>query len=194
MVTLTLSPPTDAELVSRVATGDRAAAEELYNRYSRPVFSMAYAILRDRAAAEDVTQDVFTSLWLRGGSFDPLRGLFRHWFLHLAHNRIVDELRRRRRAADHDAAKEPDDPALGLEAPGDPANEAVDRVLMGSVKKALRAIPADQRIALDLAYFHGATQQEIAQQTGVPLGTVKTRLRLGLMKLRHALEEPAPLS
>lgn len=152
---------------------------------------MAYAILRDHAAAEDITQDVFTSLWSRGGTFDATRGVFRHWFLHLAHNRIVDELRRRKRVNAHDEGKEPDDPSLGVEAPGDPADEAVDRVLMGSVRRALRSLPADQRTVLELAYFHGATQVEIAQKTGAPLGTVKTRLRLGLMKLRHALAEPA---
>jgi len=184
-------PLSDAELVVRVAANDTPAMEELYNRYSQPVFSMAYSILRDYAAAEDVTQEVFTSLWTRARLFDPGRGVFKHWFLHMAHNRVIDEVRKRKRIASRDAAKAPDDPVLALEAPGDPAEAAVNSVLFGAVKEALLTLPAEQRAALVMAYMEGATQQEIAGRTGVPLGTVKTRLRLGLMKLRQAMGQPA---
>ncbi|MEE8518111.1 MAG: sigma-70 family RNA polymerase sigma factor [Dehalococcoidia bacterium] len=184
-----LPPTSDAELVSLVARGDEGALEELYSRYGHTVFSMSYSILRDYATAEDVTQEVFVSLWTRAGRFDPARGIFRHWFLHLAHNRVIDELRRRRRTAQHDADKAPED--LSLEAPGNTADAAITAVLFGDVREALKQIPDEQKTALLMAYLEGATQQEIAQRTQVPLGTVKTRLRLGLIKLRHIMSQPA---
>jgi RNA polymerase sigma-70 factor (ECF subfamily) len=184
-------PPSDAELMMRVAANDMAAMEELYNRYSQPIFSMAYSILRDYASAEDVTQEIFTALWTRARRFDPERGVFKHWFLHMAHNRVIDEVRKRKRITSRDAAKTPDDPALALEAPGDPAEAAVNNVLFGAVKEALMSLPPEQRIAVVMAYLQGATQQEIAERTGVPLGTVKTRLRLGLIKLRQVMNQQA---
>ena len=125
-------PPTDADLTARVSDGDAEALEELYSRYSKPVFGMSYSILRDYATAEDVTQEVFVALWTRADRFDPARGEFRHWFLHLAHNRIVDELRRRRRTALRSADKEPEDASLGLVSPGDTADQAVTAVLFDS--------------------------------------------------------------
>ena len=185
-----LSEPTDADLVALVVGDDDASLEELHRRYQQPVFSMCYGILRSYELAEDVTQEVFLALWRRAASFDPSRGVFRHWFLHLAHNRIIDELRRRRRTSMHAADQEPDDPALGLVAPGNTADEAITAVLFGDVKEALMTLPEEQRSALVMAYLQGNTQQEIADKTQVPLGTVKTRLRLGLIKLRAALGQP----
>ena len=184
-------PPTDADLTARVSDGDAEALEELYSRYSKPVFGMSYSILRDYATAEDVTQEVFVALWTRADRFDPARGEFRHWFLPLAHNRIVDELRRRRRTALRSADKEPEDVTLGLVSPGDTADQAVTAVLFGSAAEALKLLPPEQREAVVLAYLQGATQREIALRTDVPLGTVKTRLRLGLIRLRRILAEPA---
>jgi RNA polymerase sigma-70 factor, ECF subfamily len=182
---------TDTELTFRVAEGDSLALEELYNRYSQPVLSMAYGILRDHAIAEDVTQEVFVSLWTRAEKFDPERGIFRHWFLHLAHNRVIDELRRRRRNAQRLADKTPEEAALGLPAPGNTADQAVTAVLFTSAMEALRSLPDEQRATLVMAYLEGQTQQEISRRTGVPLGTVKTRLRLGLIKLRQIMAQPA---
>ena len=184
-----LSPSAEVELVARVASGDAAAMDEVYNAYSRPVFSMAYGILRDYATAEDITQEVFKNLWQRANTYDPTRGPFKHWFLHLAHNRVIDELRRRRREAQRDARKSLDEITQGLEAPDDPAEEAVQAVLFGKVEKALQKLPPEQRKAVVMAYLQGATQREIADHTGVPLGTVKTRLRLGMIKLRQLLAE-----
>ena len=182
---------TDADLVSRVVEGDADALEELYSRYSQPVFGMSYSILRDHAMAEDVTQEVFVSLWTRAQRFDPKRGVFRHWFLHLAHNRIVDELRRRRRTAQRSADKTPEDVSLALVSPGDTADQAVTAVMFGAAAEALKLLPPEQREAVVLAYLHGATQREIALRTDVPLGTVKTRLRLGLIRLRRIMAAPA---
>ena len=185
------SPPTDAELIILVAGGDAGALEELYSRYSQAVFSMSYSILRDYSTAEDVTQEVFVSLWTRAGRFDPARGVFRHWFLHLAHNRVIDELRRRRRTAKHSADKAPEDAELGLVSVGNTADQAITAVLFGTAAQALKTLPDEQRTAVVMAYLEGATQQEIATRTQVPLGTVKTRLRLGLIKLRQQMSEPA---
>ncbi len=181
----------DAVLASRVAAGDADSLEELYNRYGVQVFSMAYGILRDYALAEDLAQEVFVALWTRAGRFDESKGVFRHWFLHLAHNRVIDEVRRRRRVALMDADRAPEDATLGLVSSGDTADEAVTAVLVGEAREALRSLPDEQRVAIVMAYLEGATQQEIAQRTGAPLGTVKTRLRLGLGKLRQVMNAPA---
>ena len=187
-----LPDQSDAELAREAARGSADALEELYNRYNRLVFSMAYGILKDYALAEDLTQEAFAALWTRAGRFDESRGVFRHWFLHLAHNRVLDELRRRRRIALVSADADPDDPALGLAAPEDTADEAMTNVLFQEASAVLRTLPDEQRAAVAMAYIEGATQQEIAQRTGAPLGTVKTRLRLGLEKLRQAMDpEPA---
>ena len=190
-VSLSLAAQPDAVLASRVAGGDADSLEELYNRYGVQVFSMAYGILRDYALAEDLAQEVFMALWTRAGRFDAAKGVFRHWFLHLAHNRVIDELRRKRRVAMMDADKAPEDATLGLVSNGDTANEAITAVLVGEAREAMRALPEEQRVVIVMAYLEGATQQEIAQRTGAPLGTVKTRLRLGLDKLRQAMNEPA---
>ncbi|MCY4583656.1 MAG: sigma-70 family RNA polymerase sigma factor [Chloroflexi bacterium] len=190
-VSLSLAAQPDAVLASWVATGDADSLEELYNRYGVQVFSMAYGILRDYALAEDLAQEVFMALWTRAGRFDAAKGIFRHWFLHLAHNRVIDEVRRRRRAALMDADRAPEDATLGLVSDGDTANEAITSVLVGEAREALRALPEEQRVVIVMAYLEGATQQEIAQRTGAPLGTVKTRLRLGLGKLRQVMNTPA---
>ena len=102
-VPLSLTAESDTVLAYRVTTGDADSLEELYNRYGVQVFSMAYGILRDYALAEDLSQEVFMALWTRAGRFDESKGVFRHWFLHLAHNRVIDEVRRRRRVALMDA-------------------------------------------------------------------------------------------
>ena len=190
-VSLTLTAQPDAVLASRVATGDADSLEELYNRYGVQVFSMAYGILKDYALAEDLAQEVFVALWTRAGRFDAAKGVFRHWFLHLAHNRVIDEVRRRRRVALMDANRAPEDATLGLVSSGDTADEAITAVLAGEAREALRSLPEEQRMVIVMAYLEGATQQEIAQRTGTPLGTVKTRLRLGLEKLRQAMQAPA---
>ena len=190
-VSLSLTIESDSVLASRVAAGDAGSLEELYNRYGVQVFSMAYGILRDYALAEDLAQEVFMALWTRAGRFDAAKGVFRHWFLHLAHNRVIDEVRRRRRVALMDADKAPEDATLGLVSSGDTADEAITAVLVGEAREALRALPEEQRVVIVMAYLEGATQQEIAQRTGTPLGTVKTRLRLGLSKLRQTMNAPA---
>lgn len=186
-----LPPIADEDLAVRVALGDTQALTDLYDRYSQQVFAMATAMLRDRILAEDLSQEVFVSLWTRARSYQSIRGPFRHWFLHLAHNRIVDELRRQRRQNLHTADRVPEDAVLGLESDVDTADEAITSILSGEALKALLQLPKEQRLVLTMAYMEGATQREIATRTGVPLGTVKTRIRLGMVKLRNLLTQPS---
>ena len=177
----------DEDLAIRVAYGDTNALTQLYDRYSQQIFAMAAAMLRDRTLAEDLSQEVFVALWTRARTFQPGRGPFKHWFLHLAHNRIVDQLRRQRRQNAHSTDRTPEDVILGLESSEDTADAAVNAILSVEAAKALVRLPQEQRAVLTMAYMDGATQQEIAKRTGVPLGTVKTRIRLGMIKLRHLL-------
>jgi RNA polymerase sigma-70 factor (ECF subfamily) len=180
----------DAALVAALAREEVTALEQLYDRYSALVFSVALRVLHDHALAEDVTQEVFLRVWRQPSSFDPQRGRFISWISSVARNRALDEQRRltrRRRAEDQD-----EDPVLRLPAEGrgdDPAHEAVladDRV---RVRAALAQLPDAQRTVIELAYFGGLTQTEIAERTGDPLGTIKTRVRLGMRKLREALTD-----
>ena len=180
----------DAALVAALAADEVGALEQLYDRYSALVFSVALRVLHDHALAEDVTQEVFLRIWRQPASFDPARGRFISWLSSVARNRALDEQRRisrRRRAEDQD-----EDPVLRLPAEGrgdDPAHEAVLAHERQRVREAMRDLPEAQRTVLELAYFGGLTQTEIAERTGDPLGTIKTRVRLGMRKLREALTD-----
>lgn len=180
----------DAALVAALAEDEVGALEQLYDRYSALVFSVALRVLHDHALAEDVTQEVFLRIWRQPASFDPARGRFISWLSSVARNRALDEQRRlsrRRRAEDQD-----EDPVLRLPAEGrgdDPAHEAVLADDRRRVHEAMRDLPDAQRTVIELAYFGGLTQTEIAERTGDPLGTIKTRVRLGMRKLREALTD-----
>lgn len=180
----------DAVLVAALATDEVEALEQLYDRYSALVFSVALRVLHDHALAEDVTQEVFLRIWRQPASFDPARGRFISWISSVARNRALDEQRRmtrRRRAEDQD-----EDPVLRLPAEGpgnDPAHEAVLADERQRVREAMLDLPDAQRTVLEMAYFSGLTQTEIAERTGDPLGTIKTRVRLGMRKLREALAD-----
>jgi RNA polymerase sigma-70 factor (ECF subfamily) len=180
----------DAVLVAALAQDEVGALEQLYDRYSALVFSVALRVLHDHALAEDVTQEVFLRIWRQPASFDPERGRFISWISSVARNRALDEQRRmtrRRRAEDPDEG-----PMLRLPAEGrgdDPATEAVHADERRRVQEAMLELPEAQRIVIELAYFGGLTQTEIAERTGDPLGTIKTRVRLGMRKLREALTD-----
>ena len=173
----------DAELIQRVAGGDREAFAELYDRFAAILFGIVLRILRSRAEAEEVLQDTFLQIWQRSRSFDERRGRVMPWLTLLARSRALDRLRNRnlqdRLTAEAAAQPEPQ------------SADAVDDVTAGEegllVRRALTAISEDQRTALTLAYFEGLTQSEIAARLAKPLGTVKTHTRLGLMKLRELL-------
>ena len=169
----------DLALVTAIRSGDQGAMAALYDRYSSIVYSVALRVLQDTGAAEDVLQDIFMQLWRRPEAFDASRGNMSAWLAVIARHRAIDSLRRRRPENDIE------DVVVSVEP--DMASEA-DRVrAMGKVRDALGAMAPPQRSALEMAYFEGLTHTEIAEKTGEPLGTIKTRIRTGLLSLRKAL-------
>ena len=176
----------DRALVARVIEGDAMALEELYGRYGRPCYALARRILTDSSFAEDVVQEVFLALWRDADKFDPTRGAFASWLLSMTHHKAVDRVRReetlRKRRTTVDALE-----ATPSDLPG--VDEQVWSGVRGArVREALATLPPAQRQALELAYFGGHTQREIAGLTDTPLGTVKTRMLSGMRKMRDSLE------
>jgi RNA polymerase sigma-70 factor, ECF subfamily len=175
------SDVSDGELISRVGSGDRNAFEVLYRRYSRPVFGLALRRLGDRGRAEDAVQETFASVWRAAGSYRPERGPGAPWLYAVARNAIVDNGRARR---------EP--PVEGVEEKaGDetPADRAEAGWVAWRVHRALAELPENERVVIELAYWRGRSQSEIAELLGIPLGTVKTRTRTGLARLADQLED-----
>lgn len=181
--------PTDVELMAGLAAGDIASLEALYDRYSGLVFSVSLRILLDRQLAEDVTQEVFLRLWRRPWAFQPDRGRFLSWLMSVTRNRAIDEQRRLSRRDQRE--RQGDDPAPELpdERVADPAVEVELAERRQAVREAMTQLPDRQREVLELAYFSGLSQTEIAARTGDALGTVKTRVRLGMQKLRTLLSD-----
>lgn len=177
----------DEQLIAEVARGDRRAFEALYDRYSSAVFGLALRMLGNREQAEEAVQEIFWRIWQRAQSFDPNRS-FAPWLFGIAHNYSIDELRRRR-VRPQPVYEDDEHPILSA-IPDD--TDVGATALLGEQRRivldALQELPNEQRQALELAYFGGLTQQEIADRLGNPLGTVKTRMRLGLQKLRTILQ------
>lgn len=181
----------DEALMNAIVERDELAFVVLYDRYADLVYSASLRVLADTQLAEDATQDVFVRLWRRPEAFIAGRGRFISWLMSVVRNRAVDELRARgrRRRRESTTGTEGDDDLLAS-VPGrddDPLATAAAHEEQLLVRRALTGLPADQRTALELAYFGGMTQQEIAAALHEPLGTVKTRIRLGMQKLRRAL-------
>ena len=177
----------DEQLIMRVAGGDRRAFETLYDRYAATVFGVTMKMLGDRELAEDAVQEIFWRVWKRAASFDRSRA-FAPWLFGIAHNYTIDELRRRR-VRPQQVFEDEEHPVLSdIPDETDVGEAAVLTDQRRIVLEALDQLPEEQRQALLLAYFGGLTQQEIAQKLGNPLGTVKTRMRLGLQKLRTLLQ------
>lgn len=175
---------TDRAWMDRLAGGDLGALDLLYEQYGAMAFSIAYRITGDRSAAEDVVQDAFLGAWRNAGRYAGARGSVRTWLLSIVHHRAIDAIRRRRPTVEL-----PDPEAVlpdTLTLP-DAWGDVELRLDREAVQVALTRISEVQREAIELAYFGGLTQTEIAERTGVPLGTVKGRLRLGLQGLRAAL-------
>ena len=179
----------DEELVLQLRNGESRAMAVLYDRYARLVFSLAVRILNDRGGAEEVVQEVFVKVWRRARDYDATRGKFSAWLSGIAHHHAIDELRRRRvRPAatmndDDDEAANTPDGGLGL------LELAVQSIEHRRIVDALKAIPPEQCRPIELAYFEGYTQREIATKLDQPLGTIKTRMRLGMQKLKTLLQE-----
>ena len=180
----------DRRLVARVQAGDHAALATLYDRHGATVYSIALSILRDPGRAEDVTQDVFVTLWTQPERYNPEIGRFAPWFYRVARNRSIDIIRQRRREV------MPDEPAvfeLMLGAADDsPSDTVVERSQAERVRAALRELPEEQRALIALAYFGGLTQSQMSSQLDIPLGTIKTRVRTGLRRLREILGDNGP--
>jgi RNA polymerase sigma-70 factor, ECF subfamily len=178
----------DEELMPLVGRKDPEAFEVLYDRHGGVAFSLAYRIVGDRAAAEEVVQEAFISVWRSGARFDAARGSVRSWLLSVVRNRAIDFLRSR-------AGKAPkldfnDDAALEQRpAPERTEEEALRRETAGEVRGALGKLPGEQSKVIELAYFGGFSHSEIASILGLPMGTVKGRMRLGLEKIRGELAE-----
>jgi len=187
---LDLITAADAELIGRAAGGDARALEVLYDRYSGVVFSFALRIVTERQLAEEILQEAFFRAWQQGGSFSSGRGSFITWLLSITHNLAIDEIRRRRRRPQKADSEEPEqilDSVADMGAGADVEGEVWLGALRDTIGRALAELPPAQREALEMAYFRGMTQREIAEALGEPLGTIKTRMRLGLQKLREAL-------
>jgi RNA polymerase sigma-70 factor (ECF subfamily) len=171
---------TDVSLVMAIRAGDEGAMATLYDRYSSIVYAVSLRVLADTGAAEDVLQEVFMQLWRNPGVFDSSRGNLGAWLAVIARNRAIDTLRKRR--------PETDIADVVVSVEPDMAGEAERSRAMAKVRGTLSGMPAAQRSALEMAYFEGLTHTEIAAKTGEPLGTIKTRIRAGLMALRKAFE------
>jgi len=171
----------DAMLVERLRASDEGAMAQLYDRYSGIVYSVALRVLNDTGAAEDVLQEVFLQLWRNPNVFDAGRGSLGAWLSVIARNRAIDALRKRKPMTDFDNV------VLAVEC--NLESEAGRKVSIEKARAALTKVPADQRKALELAFFQGLTHTEIAAKTGEPLGTIKTRIRAALTALRKAMTE-----
>ncbi|HSI29824.1 MAG TPA: sigma-70 family RNA polymerase sigma factor [Miltoncostaeaceae bacterium] len=177
----------DEDLLTLVERGDADAFEVIYERHSRVAFSLAFRLLGDRPSAEDLVQDAFLAVWRGAGSYSSTRGSVRNWLLSILHNRGVDRLRtlaamtRRQEALEQVELRRPDEP--------DAAALGIGQALAGTVREELSTLPGEQFEVLKLAYYGGFTHQEIAEMLELPLGTVKSRMRLGLDRLRRGLGE-----
>jgi RNA polymerase sigma-70 factor (ECF subfamily) len=169
----------DLALVTAIRSGDQSAMAALYDRFSSIVYAVALRVLQETGAAEDVLQDIFMQLWRNPGAFVASRGNMAAWLAVIARNRAIDALRRRRPQDDIE------DVIVSVET--DFASDTDRSRAMEKVRGALEAMPPPQRSALEMAYFEGLTHSEIAEKTGEPLGTVKTRIRTGLISLRKVL-------
>lgn len=180
----------DRDLVTRMSEGDEGAVGTLYDRYGKTMYAIAYRILGDRDDAEEVVMDALAQAWRSSGTYSADRGSVAAWLVVLARSRALDRLRSRGRqalAVDRAVELEPEG-ALAMGRPEEAASHAAE---LGErrerVKAALHALPDPQRVCIELAYYEGLTQSEIAERLAEPLGTVKTRMRLGLIRLRESL-------
>lgn len=182
----------DEELMQRLSYRDLRAFEALYDRYGDLVYSTCLRVLRDAQLAEDMVQEIFLRLWRKPESYVPQRGRFPTWLLSVTRNRSVDEVRSRGRRQRHENTSSPQQERdLPASQEQDPALSAQLADQQRLIRACLAELPGEQRLAIELAYFGGLTQQEIAVKLSQPLGTVKTRIRLGMQKLRIAITAQA---
>ena len=177
----------DEDLLRLISERRRDALTELYGRYSTAAYSLALKILRDPEAAEEVTQDAFFNVWRRADSYRGSRGAVTSWLFGITHHRAIDEIRRRRRRDQHRSSREVETLDIPSDDSSDPVRFAAARFHRGILEEALSTLRPEQRAVVELAYFEGLTHTEIAERLDQPLGTVKTRMRLALKRLREAI-------
>ena len=178
-----MPPPSDlddASLLALVQRGDEGAMASLFDRYSKVVYSVALRVLRDPSSAEDVLQEIFMQIWRSPDSFTAARGSLGGWLAVVSRNRSIDALRRKRPSESVEG--------LQLASPYNLADEAERNSMIGKALEVIVLLPTEQRKTLEMAFFDGLTHSEIAEMTGDPLGTVKTRIRSGLLSLRKAFQ------
>ena len=184
-MTASLQHAPDSALIEKMIAGDESALSTIYDRYSAMLFGMLMRILNDRGAAEEVLQDLFLLLWRNAGQFDANRGSLPAWLMVIGRNRAISRLRGRR--GNEVLEEKQGDYANTFPSEQNIEEEAVRAELARSLAAALAKLPAEQRNAVELAYFEGMTQSEIAARTGSPLGTVKTRIRTAMQSLKLIL-------
>jgi RNA polymerase sigma-70 factor (ECF subfamily) len=174
----------DSDLVALLRDKPAAGIAALYDRYGRLIFSMALRVVQDRGAAEEITQDVFLRCWRNLDRYQPSQGSLASWLLSITHNRAIDELRSRRgKNSRREISEEALQPQAAIESGFDEA------LLRGEIQQALQQLPVAQRDVIELVFWGGLTRREIAERLNLPLGTVHTRLRLGMDKLREGLRQ-----
>ncbi len=186
-MTASMQPVPDSGLVERIMAGDESALATLYDRYAGMLFAMLVRILRDTGAAEEVLQDLFLQLWRGAARFDASRGSMAAWLLVIGRNRAISRLRGRE---SREILEDPQEFSFeSLPSSGNLEDEASRMQLMGRLRAGLATLPAEQREVLELAYFEGMTQTEIAAKTGSPLGTVKSRVRAAMQTLKQYFDD-----
>ncbi len=177
----------DHNLLKQVQQREVHALEVLYTRYASRALGLAFKILKDRDLAEQVIQDAFWRVWRSADQYQPARGSFSTWLFTIVHNLAIDQLRRRRNELTLDDPQQAE--AIEAEVAAPDVSDLASRDLRAEeIRSALKALPEPQRRVIELAYFEGLSRREIAQQLGAPLGTIHTRARLGLEKLRQVLD------
>lgn len=176
----------DGLLAQRIRSGDRIALGEVYDRHASAAMAVALRIVADREQAEDLVHDAFVAIWQKIDRFDPARGSLRSWIMAIVRNRAIDRLRGTRPSIE---IGEADVRSMLRSGPNPTWDDTLARLGAGQLRSALDELPAEQRQAIELAYFGGRTYREIATMTGVPLGTANGRLRLALARLRELLRQ-----
>ncbi|MEM0968413.1 MAG: sigma-70 family RNA polymerase sigma factor [Verrucomicrobiota bacterium] len=174
----------DTDIIERLLREDGSALEALYDRYARPLYSLALKMLGDEGEAEEVIQDVFTSVWRKTSSFRPERAKLFTWMTALTRNRCIDRLRSRQRRLPKQVGEGSEEVDVRTAVDDLFAREQADQV-----RSAIRTLPPDQRRAIQLAFFQGYTYSEVSQMLGIPLGTAKSRIRYAISRLRTELEK-----
>jgi RNA polymerase sigma-70 factor (ECF subfamily) len=180
----TVTDDADRAALERIARGELGALDDLYERYKTMAYSIAFRITNDATLAEDVVQDAFLGAWRNAARYIEGRGSVKTWLLSIVHHRAIDAVRRRRATVDLPDGSDAPPPALRMP---DVWAEVAASLDAAEVRAALASLTDVQREAIELAYFGGLTQVEIADRTGTPLGTVKSRMRLGLLAMRRVL-------